>query len=480
MTLTPQRKPSLWARLILVPITVGLISASLIVGYASGELWPSHPAHADSANGAAYRVQTAQNDSQDSSDRADRANSEETPRQPVDPLSTYNETLSLLKQNYYGAPIDSKKTRQLTYEAIRGMLGSLKDQFTSFLDPDEWSQMQATTKGDFEGIGAMLDQRDGVSVKVIRPIETSPAEKVGLKAEDIIVSVDGQSVKGRPINDVVRLIKGPRGTRVRLGVQRGKEIKEFVITRARVEPPVVQHWMEDDREKIGHIVLSEFNEKSVDQINAAYAALESQGMRALVFDLRYNPGGLLDTAVAVGSIFIPENANPDLKDNSVVIIREGGGQEKGLPLRPSEHIHKQVPLVLLVNDNSASASEIVAGAIKDYGVGTLIGERTFGKGRVQTLFPMDDRSALRLTTALYFPPKHYDINFLRDEDGNRIENTGGVKPDIEVKANPKWRGDFRDKANDNQLQAALTYLRARLENRSMAQAAELVNKGQAH
>jgi carboxyl-terminal processing protease len=217
-------------------------------------------------------------------------------------------------------------------------------------------------------------------------------------------------------------------------------------------------------------------------LNSAFRDLEKQKMKALVFDLRSNPGGLLDTAVSVASVFVPADSSEAtaLKKN-VVILREGGGQEKGLKLRPYEHTHAQLPLVVLVNGNSASASEIVTGAIKDYGVGTIIGERTYGKGRVQTLIPMDDRSALRLTTQLYYPPRHMDINFLRDESGMRIPGTGGIAPDIEVKQSAAWKEEnFRDKMNDLQLQTALSFLRARLQKKTVAEASDLVKKASLH
>ena len=274
------------------------------------------------------------------------------------------------------------------------------------------------------------------------------------------------------VNDVVHKIKGQEGTKVRLGILRGKAILEFTLKRALIEPPVVQHWMEDRDNKIGHILLSEFNEKSIAQIQKAYRDLNEQGVRALVFDLRYNPGGLLETAEDVASLFIPKDHESDLH-NVVVFIHEGSGKEKGDRLRTPEFGIKRLPMVVLVNGNSASASEIVSGAIKDYGMATLMGERTYGKGRVQTLYPLDDGSALRLTTALYYPPRHYDINFERDLEGQKIEGTGGILPDIEVKQSTKWHAeDFKDKVNDLQLQAAVDFLRSRLNGKTVAEARE--------
>jgi carboxyl-terminal processing protease len=460
------RDRALLRQLALAPAVLGLVSTSVIFGYASSALRKPYRENIDAGFMQASHVDA------DDSGGGDTPDADFQLRGRVqDPLDNYRTTLALLKKNYYGAPIDRQRTRTLTYEAIRGMLATLRDQFSSFLDPDDWSQMKATTEGDFEGIGALLEQ-EGAEVRIVRPIETSPAEAAGIKTDDVVISVDGDSVRGLGVNDVVRKIKGEIGTRVRLGVLRGRTALEFSLTRALVEPPVVQHWMEDSGSRIGHIVLSEFNEKSVAQLQKAYAELSAQGMRALVFDLRYNPGGLLETAEDVASLFIPKDQDSDLR-NVVVFIHEASGKEKGDRLRTPGFSMKRMPIVVLVNGNSASASEIVSGAIKDYGMATLMGERTYGKGRVQTLYPLDDGSALRLTTALYYPPRHYDINFERDPDGQKIEGTGGILPDIEVKQSTKWHAeDFKDKANDVQLHAALDFLRARLTGKTVAEARE--------
>jgi carboxyl-terminal processing protease len=388
------------------------------------------------------------------------------------PFNAYQEALNVLKRDYYGEPINSKKTRDLTYAAIRGMLYSLNDPFTSFLDPDEWLAMQQTTRGDFEGIGAVLEPF-GQDVRVARPIPGTPAYKAGLKTGDLIMKVGEydpstgklvrtHNVLGKNINDVVKLIKGPQGTKVSVTVMRKGTANPltFVIRRAHIEPPIVSYWMEDKQNKIGHIVLSEFNEKSDEQFDKAMADLEKQGMRALVFDLRYNPGGLLNVAVDIGSRFIDPG-------NTIVIIQEKNGQRQELRVRPSQHKFKRYPLVVLVNENSASASEIVSGAIKDYNLGTLVGEHTFGKGLVQTLFPLGDGSALRLTTAKYFTPSGRDINNKYDEDGHPKPGTGGVKPDVVVKQSDDWvEQNFEDKTHDTQLHKALDILRTRLASKS--------------
>jgi carboxyl-terminal processing protease len=241
-----------------------------------------------------------------------------------------------------------------------------------------------------------------------------------------------------------------------------------------METTVVAHWMEDGTDKIGHLVLTEFNRKSEAQLDKALTDLENQGMRALVLDLRFNPGGLLDAAIDVASLFIPDNSKPQLHNNAV-IIRQGDGEEEGLTLEPLPVPHRHVPLAVLVNGSSASAAEIVTAAIRDYEAGAIVGERTFGKGKVQTLFEMNHGrdGGIRLTTSLYYPPKHYDINFKHDELGNRIAGTGGIVPDIEVQASPAWHGNFDDKTDDNQLRAAVQFLKARLAGRSTGEATRI-------
>ena len=463
----PQRGS--WLRWLIAPTIVGLISASLLAGYAGKSLWSGVTHHSR----LVFPLQLAGFGPQDSGARS----SDDTSAGADDPLENYKTALALLKKDYYGTPIDAKKTQTLTYEAIRGMLDTLKDQFTSSSTRMSGRRCRRRTRR-LRGNRAILQQDPNTNaIKIVKPIEGSPAEKLGIKSDDEITRVDGKSVIGKDINDVVRVIKGPRGTMVKITVLRGKQTLEFNIKRALVEPPVVKYWMEDTQNKIGHIVLKEFNEKSIEQLDRAFNDLNKQGMRALVFDLRYNPGGLLTVAIEVASIFIPRDTNKDL-DNTVVWVREGTGKETGLQLKNSDDSYKPMPLIVLTNKLSASASEIVSGAIKDYGVGTLLGEHTFGKGLVQTLLPArrplraapDDRQMLT--------PKHTDINRKHDADGYPIENSGGILPDILVKQPDSWENkmNFNDKAGDVQLQKALEFLRDRLNGMNVAQATEALQE----
>ena len=392
-------------------------------------------------------------------------------RDASQPVEVWESALQVLRTDYYPAEIDGARTRALTYQAIRGMMSSLRDPFSSYLDPAEWSRLVTMTEGQFGGIGALME-RTKEGIRVARPLSGGPAERAGIKAGDILVAIDGQETKDRSLEDLGKWVEGQEGTSVQLSVQRQGKRYNYMVTRANIEPPVVEQWMEDSLAGIGHIVLTEFNRKSASQIETAYRELEKKGMKALVLDLRFNPGGLLDAAVDVASQFVPENTVRGL-NNNVVIIRHSDGEEEGLPLQPGQLLGHRMPLVVLVNGSSASAAEIVTGALRDYGVAEIIGERTFGKGKVQTLFEMNHGrdGGIRLTTSLYYPPRGYDINYKHDDQGNRIPDTGGIVPDIKVNASDSWSSDFEDRKNDRQLACAVEFLRRRLAGKTPAEAA---------
>lgn len=367
----------------------------------------------------------------------------------VSPVELYWDALSRLRQRYY-QPVNE---RQLTYAAIRGMLAALHDPYTRFMDPNEYRSMQEDTRGDFFGIGAQLQEKEG-QIIIYRPIEGSPADRAGLRAGDVIVEVDRKPVAGMRVDDVVKKIRGPRGTKVELTIRRRGEAKllYFTITRDLITSPVVYAYMEDEQLGIGRIRLEQFNEKCDQLLVQKVRELEAKGLRALILDLRYNPGGLLNVAVDVASRFI---------DNGVVVlIQEKDGRitrlfaERGRVLKP-------YPLVVLVNEWSASASEIVAGAIRDNKRGVIIGETTFGKGLVQTIFQLQDNSAVAITTAKYLTPSGYDLNRKVDAEGNEVHR-GGIVPDIVVKQSEEMV-DIEDRAHDVQLQKAIEYLREQLQ-----------------
>lgn len=331
---------------------------------------------------------------------------------PLPIIDTYSTVMEKIKSDYYGGKIDE---RELTYNAIRGTLHALGDPFTRFMDPNEYKKMREENEGNFIGIGAQLDTNSKGEVYIKEPLPSTPAERAGVKSHDVITAVDGQLIKGIEIDEVVKMIRGKEGTKVKLTLRRPGRAATLDITIVRqvVQYQMVKSRMLDEKEGIGYIRLYQFNEQSDTQFDKAMTDLEQKHLKGLIFDLRGNPGGLLQVARDIGSRFI--------ESGPVVIIQERGGQKTPLPVIEEKHNHKRYPLVVLVDKSSASASEIVSGAIKDDKAGTLVGVTTFGKGRVQTIMPMQDGSAVAITTAKYLTPNGTDIH------------KKGIQPDVVVK-----------------------------------------------
>lgn len=355
-------------------------------------------------------------------------------------IETYSAVMERLKSDYYGSKAVNE--RELTYDAVRGTLRALDDPFTRFMDPESYKKMAEENKGDFTGIGAQLDTNKNGEVYVKEPLPDTPALKAGIKANDVIVAVDDKPIKHLDIEEVVKMIRGKEGTKVKLTLARPGQAKPInkVIIRRLVHYRMIVHRMADPKAKIGYIRLYQFNEQSDEQLDKALTALEKQQMKGLVFDLRGNPGGLLNVAIDIGSRF--------LESGPVVIIQERGGQKAMLNVQDDKHNHRRYPLAVLVDKQSASASEIVSGAIKDDKVGTLVGVTTFGKGRVQTILPLQDGSAVAITTAKYLTPQGTDIH------------KKGIEPDLKVEAAEDL--DVTDPATDNQLKAALDVVKVKL------------------
>ncbi len=297
-------------------------------------------------------------------------------------------------------------TTQMTYNGIRGMMGALKDRYTRFMDPAAYKSMMEDNQGEFVGIGAVLGTNKANQVYVVKVLPKGPAMKANVMAGDIILRVDGHSALKKPDTDVVKLIRGEPNTKVTLTVLRRAATKTIVIPRGVVKQEIVQHAMIDPVRKIGYISLLQFNEESDTQVTLALHDLQNQGMRGLIFDLRGNPGGLLDQAQQVASRFIERGPVVWIKSRSETLQTM-----ENLPVDQSLHQGlKQFPLVVLVDGGSASASEIVSGAIKDTHSGILVGEKTFGKGLVQTIMPLADKSAIAITTQHYYTAGKNDIN----------------------------------------------------------------------
>jgi carboxyl-terminal processing protease len=348
---------------------------------------------------------------------------------PIDP-ALFGEAWELLKKQFYG---DLPEGRQITYDAIRGVVDRLDDPHTAFVDPNEAALLNADMEGHFEGIGARVDLAEGGGVEVKYLFADQPAEKAGLQVGDVILAVDGKAVTRLGLTEAIMLIRGPRGSEVLLKVRRGDQTPlEIKVIRDRIEIPAVEtSWLADGR--IAHITLSEFSSVAPSRLAEAVQGAVAKKPAGLILDLRGNPGGLLDSAVRIGSYFV--------KEGPIVVERMKDGNERVYD-RQGRYLLGDTPLVVLVDAGSASASEIVAGAIQDDGTGKLIGEKTFGKGSVQLPNMLSDGSQLRVTIAHWFTPK------------NRAIDGIGLEPDISI---PRTKEDFAAK-RDPQLDRAQEYL----------------------
>lgn len=353
-------------------------------------------------------------------------------RDDVD-LKVFWEAVRLLHDHFYGEP---PQGRDLTYAAIRGVLQALDDPFTSFVEPEMARIFEEDMQGEFEGIGATVRMNEDGELVIVAPIEGSPAEAAGLRPGDIVLEVDGKRLKGMTLLEAVSLIRGPRGTRVRLKILRaGQEPFEVEIVRDRIEIPTVSARLieEPGKPKLGYLKLNDFNARATRQVREELQAFRDQGVEGLIFDLRNNPGGLLSTSIEIASQF--------LEEGSVVLIERGKDGEEVHRAR-SGGLWLDKPLVVLVDAGSASASEIVAGAIQDHKRGLLVGTTTFGKGSVQSPHTLSDGSSLRVTIAHWFTP-----------NGRQIHNQG-ITPDIVVEASP---ADL-EAGRDPQLERAIEVL----------------------
>ena len=324
-------------------------------------------------------------------------------------LKTYSDVIDIVKKNY----VDSVKDRDLIYASIKGMVESL-DPHSSFLTPEMYKDMQTETKGQFGGIGIEITVKDGFPT-VITAIEDTPAYKAGMKAGDHIIKIDGKPTKSMGLVDVVKLIRGQKGKAVILTVVReGFTMpKDFSVVRDVIMVKSVKFRMLDD--KYGYIRLTQFQERTGKDLDNAVKELQKaakSGLKGILLDLRNNPGGLLDQAVEVSDKF--------LSDGLITYIEGRKSEQKAKFPAHKRSDDYMGPLVVLVNEGSASGSEIVAGALQDTKRGIIVGTKTFGKGSVQTIIPLNDGSAVRLTTAKYFTP------------AGRSIQADGINPDIVI------------------------------------------------
>lgn len=334
--------------------------------------------------------------------------------------TTFNGTdWPAIRSQYLNRTYTSKEE---VYDAVREMLGQLEDPYTRFLDPQQLKSMQISTSGELTGVGVQITQDEKTKdITVIAPIEGSPAAQAGLLNQDVIIQVDDTSTEGMDINDAVQLIRGPVNSIVTLTVLRGQEQLSFKIKRARIEiHPVRFSSQTSPTGPVGYIRLNQFSNNATSEMREAIQDLEKQKVTGFVLDLRSNPGGLLYSSAEIARMWMGEGT-------IVATVDREGGEDK---LTSDKNTLTDKPLIILVDGGSASASEILAGALQDHQRAVLLGTQTFGKGLVQSVQPLEDNSGLSITVAKYMTPKGRDIH------------KKGIEPDIEVKLTDKQRGDL--------------------------------------
>lgn len=345
---------------------------------------------------------------------------------PIEELRAFSEVFGRIKNDYV-EPVSDKK---LITEAINGMLNGL-DPHSAYLDADAFKELQVGTQGEFGGLGIEVGMEDGV-VKVISPIEDTPAFQAGIKSGDLIIKLDDTLVKGLSLNDAVKRMRGKPGSKITLTVVRKTETKPLIIVLSRAVIKVQSVKSKLVEPGYAFVRITQFQEHTGENLATALETLHkqsNQGLKGIVLDLRNDPGGLLNAAVGVSAAFLPKD--------SLVVYTEGRGEDAKLRLTaaPENYLHgngsadylknlpsiySQLPMVVLVNGGSASASEIVAGALQDHKRAVIMGTQTFGKGSVQTILPVGNNAAIKLTTARYYTP------------GGRSIQAKGIVPDILV------------------------------------------------
>jgi carboxyl-terminal processing protease len=313
-------------------------------------------------------------------------------------VELFSDALSIIKTDY----VEETEPQKLIYGALKGMLSSL-DAHSQFMDPQTYQELKVETEGRFGGLGIEITIKDGL-LTIITPIEDTPAWKAGLKAGDRIVKIDGQVTRDISLSEAVKKLRGAPGTEVNITVLREAENKfiDFKVVRDVIKIKDIKEarLLQDN---VGYIRLIEFREGTASQLEKALAELTKQGMQSLILDLRNNPGGLLEAAVKITEQFIEKG--------KVIVSTRGRKKSQNMKfVSHRKNPYLDFPMVVLVNEGSASGSEIVAGALQDYKRAIILGTRTFGKGSVQTVIPLSDGSALRLTTSKYFTPKGRSIH----------------------------------------------------------------------
>lgn len=361
-----------------------------------------------------------------------------SPSLPLEELRAFAEVYDAVKKGYV-EPVEDQK---LITEAIRGMVSGL-DPHSAYLDPEEYQELQVGTQGEFGGLGIEVGMEDGF-VKVVSPIEDTPAFRAGIKAGDLIVKIDETPVKGMSLRDAVKRMRGKPGTKVKLTIVRKEVDKPIVLTLTR-EVITVRSVKSKRDGNIAYVRVTQFQENTGPMLIEQLRKLRKEGVpQGVILDLRNDPGGLLNAAIGVSGAFLPDDA---------LVVKTSGrlpDSQREYRVRPSDYLrgprerdyladlppeYRSLPMVVLVNGGSASASEIVAGALQDHGRAKIMGTRSFGKGSVQTILPLNNGAALKLTTALYYTPS-----------GRSIQ-AKGIEPDFVVEETEKGAARFLREAD---------------------------------
>lgn len=332
------------------------------------------------------------------------------------------------------AGLQPVSTNNLVQGAIKGMVESLRDPYSVYYTPQEFRQLQEQIRGSFGGLGIAVGLKNDYITIMKAPFPGTPAAKAGLKEGDMIVKVGNKDARGMDLDTAVTMMRGPVGTKVKLTIRRlpQNELKTYVLTREEINVPTV-NGMVLPGTKIGLLAISQFTEQTPDELPGVLDKLTKQGIKGLILDLRNNPGGELSSVLSVANYFVPKGP--------VVYIDYRGGKDE---VHDANGNRLQLPLVVLVNENTASAAEILSGAIKDTKAGILVGTKTFGKGIVQTVYPLEDGAGLKLTTARYLTPAKHDIN------------KKGIMPNVVVP-------DPTSPGHDEQLAKALDILKSEIK-----------------
>jgi carboxyl-terminal processing protease len=352
-----------------------------------------------------------------------------TPEEAAADFQPFWEAWRLLHNEYYDQPLDNV---QLAEGAIQGMLNTLEDPNTRYLSPEQENAARSSMQGEIEGIGAEVTEAEDGSIVIVSPYEGSPAEDAGLQPGDILREADGVPLTGMPVSEAAALVRGPAGTVVNLTIEREGETFQVEVTRGVIRVPSVRGEILENN--IAYARLSRFGNESAAELNQLLTELLAQNPSGLILDLRGNPGGALETAIGIADEFLPEG---------LILTEQFGNETDKIFEATNEGVAQEIPLVILIDQGSASASEVLAGAIRDRERGILIGTTSFGKGTVQTWWSLSNQGGLRITTARWLTPA-----------GTWVHDTG-LEPDYFV-ALPDV--ETPEEFTDTQLEAAVDYL----------------------